>query len=156
MANLGPWAVAICIKHLFDQIDAQAGNDASKDFLGTAFAMLTYAYGKHQGDLTDEQILRTIKLARLKIKVEASGEVSVAAIKKEIEGIFIKPRPVRDRSLRPIKPVFIERKQNSTVYHIQNLNVYLTAEVVHQLNMNPGQVINMVQENLEKEVLLTK
>ena len=29
-----------------------------------------------------------------------------------------------------------------TVIHIQNLNIYLTADVVQQLNMNPQQVIN--------------
>ena len=36
----------------------------------------------------------------------------------------------------------IEVKEGSTVIQIQNLNIYFTADVVQQLNMNPQQVIN--------------
>ena len=37
---------------------------------------------------------------------------------------------------------FSIRGAEPTVIHIQNLNIYLTADVVQQLNMNPQQVIN--------------
>ena len=40
----------------------------------------------------------------------------------------------------------------NTYYHIQNLNVYLTADVVQQLNINPQQVINMIKDQLKTEI----
>jgi len=41
---------------------------------------------------------------------------------------------------------------NKTVYVIQNLNINLTAEVIHQLNMNPQEVINHYHELIQREI----
>ena len=42
-------------------------------------------------------------------------------------------------------------RQGRTIYQIQ-INLYLTADVIHQLNVNPKEVINMVHEQLKDEV----
>ena len=44
----------------------------------------------------------------------------------------------------------IEVRKDSTVIQIQNLNIYLTADVVHQLNMNPQEVINNNMDAIQK------
>lgn len=50
------------------------------------------------------------------------------------------------------KTVTIEANDGKTVYQIQNLNIYITAEVVHQLNVNPQEVINHYHELIKAEV----
>ena len=37
-------------------------------------------------------------------------------------------------------------------YYIRNLNLYLTVDVVKQLNVNPQQVINMIKEEIKDEI----
>lgn len=49
-------------------------------------------------------------------------------------------------------PVVVESPQGRVVYQIQNVNVYLTVDVVHQLNVNPDKVINMIQDQLRAEL----
>ncbi len=45
---------------------------------------------------------------------------------------------------------------NTVIYQIENINIYLTAEVVQQLNVNPKEVINMIQEKIKEEIENTK
>ena len=41
------------------------------------------------------------------------------------------------------RPVIRETKNgNTTIYHIHSLNVYLNAELVQQMNVNPQNVVN--------------
>ncbi len=44
------------------------------------------------------------------------------------------------------EPDVVESHRGTIVYHIHNLNVYLTAEVVTQLNVNPQKVVNLIQD----------
>lgn len=46
----------------------------------------------------------------------------------------------------------IENRQGTTVVHIDNLTINLNAEMVHQLNMNPKEVINQLAEQIKKSV----
>ena len=49
-------------------------------------------------------------------------------------------------------PVVVENKHGTIIYHIQNLTININAEVVTQLNTNPQQVINIIQEQLRAEI----
>lgn len=50
------------------------------------------------------------------------------------------------------EPVVIQNQQGNTTYIIHNLNVFLTADVVHQLNVNPKEVVNLIQEQLKEQI----
>lgn len=50
------------------------------------------------------------------------------------------------------EPVVIQNQQGNTTYIIHNLNVFLTADVVHQLNVNPKEVVNMIQEQIKEQI----
>ena len=50
----------------------------------------------------------------------------------------------------PTAPIVQETPQGTKVIHIENLNVYLTAELVQQLNINPKEVVNyLLQKGIE-------
>ena len=44
--------------------------------------------------------------------------------------------------------VSVEKVEGTTIFHFDNLNIYITAQFVHQLNVNPQQVINDLQGEL--------
>jgi len=46
----------------------------------------------------------------------------------------------------------VKKKWGRTIYQIQNLNIYITAEVVEQLNVNPEEVINHLHEQIQEEI----
>lgn len=46
----------------------------------------------------------------------------------------------------------VTEDDKTIIYQIQNLNIYITAEVVHQLNVNPQEVINQYHELIKAEV----
>lgn len=51
------------------------------------------------------------------------------------------------------EPLEVEHDdKGNTYYIIQNLNIYLTADVVQQLNINPKEVINNIHEQIKAEV----
>ena len=51
------------------------------------------------------------------------------------------------------EPLEVEHDdKGNTYYIIQNLNIYLTADVVQQLNINPQQVINQLHEQIKEEI----
>lgn len=43
-------------------------------------------------------------------------------------------------------PKVVETKHGTIIYHIQNLTININAEVVSQLNTNPMQVLNVIQD----------
>ena len=40
--------------------------------------------------------------------------------------------------------------QGTTIIHIENVTINITADVVHQLNMNPQEVINQLTEQIQQ------
>ena len=51
-----------------------------------------------------------------------------------------------------VAPITVENKEGTTIYNIQNLNIYLTADIVQQLNVNPQQVMNQLHEQIKEEI----
>ena len=67
-------------------------------------------------------------------------------------GKILSPEGTPDEQiLHNLKSANVDVKVSSDgrTYHIQNLNYYLTAQVVHQLNTNPKEVINHLSKALE-------
>lgn len=125
------------------------------DLLGRLVAARIYTYSKrylsiHEPNITDEQIVKYLEGVTLCLKRDEDGQVytevegcprlSIPAI--EMVGTFIRRFPYRKR----------EKKDSTTIYQIQNLNLYLNADVIHQLNVNPKEVINKIHEQLKDEV----
>ena len=51
--------------------------------------------------------------------------------------------------IRSIEKTNMDVEVDGKNYHIDNLNMYLTAQTVHQLNMNPQEVINRFVQELK-------
>lgn len=71
-------------------------------------------------------------------------------------GRMLAPKDTSDEQiLKELESSSIEVKVKSDgkTYNIQSLNLYLTAQTVHQLNTNPKEVINTFQEQLKKNGL---
>ena len=51
-----------------------------------------------------------------------------------------------------VAPITVENKEGTTIYNIQNLNIYLTADIVQQLNVKPQQVMNQLHEQIKEEI----
>ncbi len=45
-----------------------------------------------------------------------------------------------------------KRDDERVIYNIHNLNVYIAAEVVTQLNTNPQQIVNIIHEHIRAEI----
>lgn len=48
--------------------------------------------------------------------------------------------------------VVVEHREGNTYYRIENLNIYLSADVIHQLNLNTEKVINAIKDELKAEI----
>lgn len=199
MASLGRTAIKAGMDRLFEVYGTQAVKDIEEKSLGKFLAVFAFQYGKHNEHLSDEQVVRVIKQAKLKVRVESSGRISASVLRNEtlqpvaVGGWHVDhSRPICthkvERGNRPVlrigndsktsrrccyhthlsgfvpkeeepaknteqqAPVTIQNKQGTVIYNIQNLNVYLTVDMVHQLNVNPQQIINIIQEQIEKEI----
>ena len=58
-----------------------------------------------------------------------------------------------DAPVKATDSMYVERKQGTTIIHIENLTINLTAEVVQQLNMNPEEVVNQLTEQIQQTSL---
>lgn len=200
MSTTGNRGITSGLKALVGKYGDNAVKGVSRNVLGTFLAIYTYLYGKDEHQLTEAQILTSIRLAKVRVRVRASGEVISSEVsnvtnsrfaagiwecdhcpprsgrKNKKAQLYSKTRLAKRRRLRlasrypstfsrdahassgdgeaskTSEPIVIKTQKGTTIYQIQNLNIYLTAEVVHQLNLNPSRVINMVQEQLEKEI----
>lgn len=132
------------------------------------------------GELQAEQFRKILEQIKVEVEVQESGE-HITSVKqlavppppppftlpKELEGKFSLGRYARRRTKiffaqsrtakcrdhrKRVSPITVENKEGATIYNIQNLNIYLTADVVQQLNINPKQVINQLHEQIKEEL----
>lgn len=93
-----------------------------------------------------------LKRTQLKVEVDdETGKISSSAEvtpRSQVEPCLGDKPKLDDKE----KTVTVESKDGKTTYQIQNLNIYITAEVVHQLNVNPQDVINYYHEMIKAEV----
>ena len=184
---------------MFVEYGAQNVKNASGQLLGAFLAVFAFLYERQENGLTDAQIVSSIRQAKLKVRVDNSGNVTKAALKTPTSvritvgewhvdhcpprchgkvrrgnhqiktgkrrrllshrsGHFVSRDAVYQGSHNAIEsasssePVVIQNQQGNTTYIIHNLNVFLTADVVHQLNVNPKEVVNLIQEQLKEQI----
>lgn len=91
-----------------------------------------------------------LKKMRLDVVYGMDGNIKTNVSKKPVAtNVLYHMREVPDSSVEDIDYFSLD---GNTYYHIQNLNIYLTADVVQQLNINPQQVINMIKDQLKTEI----
>lgn len=86
--------------------------------------------------------------ARVRLRCNDAGEIDA------VSNVFV-PSPRQMLCYYPPagEPLEVEHNdKGNTYYIIQNLNIYLTADVVQQLNINPQQVINQLHEQIKEEI----
>lgn len=86
--------------------------------------------------------------ARVRLRCNDAGEIVAVA------NIHV-PSPRQMLCYYPPagEPLEVEHDdKGNTYYIIQNLNIYLTADVVQQLNVNPKEVINNIHEQIKEEI----
>jgi len=89
-----------------------------------------------------------LKYTQLCLKCDTAGEVNAMANVHlpSVHQLICFDPPAGE-------PLEVEHDKNGNTYYIiQNLNIYLTADVVQQLNINPQQVINQLHEQIKEEI----
>lgn len=97
-------------------------------------------------------------LQGIKLDVKEDAEGYYATVRGD-EFVEEHPEEEQTRQLRHLSnfidspDIFsVGRGEGKTVYVIQNLNINITAEVVHQLNVTPQKDINQYHELIKAEV----
>jgi hypothetical protein len=128
-----------------------------RPFTGLATALLavgSYYFGMHfmpnkANKGAEKKLIEAISRTTLDVKVDSEGQVATI--------VNMKP-PVaakEEKTIQPQEPeqnVVVEYRDGNTYYKIQNLNIYLTVDVVHQLNINPKEVINNLKDEVKAEL----
>lgn len=113
---------------------------------------------KMVGVFSYDKIFSTyLSYLKLTVKIDDKGNNHVNALEEDTNANICCPNIhfcLDDEDIsfsitmeNPFETSPIEVKEGSTVIQIQNLNIYLTADMVQQLNMNPQQVINHQEED---------
>ena len=93
----------------------------------------------------EKKFIDAINRTTLDVKVGESGDISttvntVPHAEQKAETIV--------KTVSEVKPLAVQGTQGTTVYYIENLNITLDVDMVHQLNLNPKEVINKLTEQL--------
>lgn len=156
-------AMAVSAGQLIESFnEEQLRNPRIRSLIGGLLAAQAYSsydvFISYRADDADFAFDLADFLKRTQLKVEVddkSGKITSSA------EVMPRPRlvPCSYEIPKPDdknKTVTVESNDGKTVYVIQNLNIYITAEVVQQLNVNPQEVINhyhgMIKAEVEKMV----
>lgn len=136
--------------------------------LGKLVAAGAICYGRNKPALMMRQqsFLDAIANTPVDVKVNSSGEVTTNIGKSASEGRGSgdrkSPSPTGKGSRAQKKKnaafevgnlVSVSRDRgNNTIFHFDNLNYFIQVDFVNQLNLNPQQVINELQDELERVV----
>ena len=134
---------------------------ASPALIATVCAAGAFIVGKmlfgNNDDSDDIFVREMLERTRMNVKVDRKGQVSTTVSSKPSDT----DKKTNTQSVPTAKPsqdhsVVVEEKNGTKTYHIQNLNIYLKAEIINQLNLNPKEVINQlakinIEDNGRKE-----
>lgn len=151
-------AIAANAGQLLDEFDKeQLRNPRVRSLIAKLLAVSTYCSRRvfisyASGDTSPYELIDFLKRTMLHVEIDdTTGQVTTDA--------QVEPRPwfrpcslENPKSEEVAKTMTVEADNNKTVYVIQNLNIYLNAEIVHQLNINPQQVINQLHEQIKEEI----
>ena len=133
---------------------------ASPALLATVCAAGAFMVGKMlvgSSEENEEKAVREmLERTRMNVKVDKKGQVSTTVSTKPSDTDNKSKSESVPAEVSQDHPVVIEEKNGTKIYQIQNLNIYLKTEIVHQLNLNPKEVINQlaqidIEDNGRKE-----
>ena len=150
-------------------LDPKTGSPTIFDANGkeaSVFQILGYLYvagadsledifaGSNNEELIAEKLEKCIESKKLEAIQDCKENSILAASWNHISSLYTIYNPCDLFSFlrRKKSPFKVEKKKGNTIYHIQNLNVYINADVVQQLNMNPEKVINIIEDKLNDEI----
>lgn len=96
----------------------------------------------------EDWLIDAICRIKLDIKIDSSGEATATVKARSQEQ---KEEDTSDSPQHEGRKVLDEHKEGNTYYKIENLTIFLIADNVHQLNMNPEKVINAIKDGLKAE-----
>lgn len=115
--------------------------------IGTLFAAGVYMLHKHLSGEEDplQRAINDLMKTDLKVKVDHMSGALSTTVNVAPEA---KSKAQESPKEEPLTTVKESKNGNTTVYHIQNLNLYLNANIVQQMNVNPKEVINTLEKAL--------
>ena len=115
--------------------------------IGTLFAAGVYMLYKHFSVDEDplQRALNDLMRTDLKVKVNHTSGALSTTVNVAPQAKSEAQEPPKEE---PVTTVTESKNGNTTVYHIQNLNLYLNAKIVQQMNVNPTAVINTLDKVL--------
>ena len=117
-----------------------------KDTISSAIA----ASGKFLLESMGDSPIRAAFLASpMLMRLLAAGALHIGKLSSDDDSTS----PIADAPVEATGSMYVERKQGTTIIHIENLTINLNAEVVQQLNMNPEEVINQLSEQIQQASL---
>jgi len=112
--------------------------------------------GRNHQELSEEDFTKFLESENLEVRLDEEGHFYLAIGDRNISNLLpsYDPYTVYCQALpeQEKAPITFEKKEGNIVYQIQNLNVYITADVVQQLNVNPEKVITMIKDKLTAEI----
>lgn len=129
--------------------------------LGHLLASEVYCEVKAMGSIKKDTYERYLEYIlthiRLKVFSSASGELYAkidyrAPSHRSLLNYYYNDRDAYSLPDDEVPDEVRHDKDGNTYYIIRNLNIYLTADVVQQLNINPQQVINQLHEQIKEEI----
>ena len=151
-------AMAVSAGQLIENFDEeQLRNPRIRSLIGGLLAAMAYStydvfisyaasdpQGKHITDFLERTLLK-IEVDNQSGKITTTSEITSRSRVKPSSSETTMPADKDDT-------VIIEPREGKTVYVIQNLNINLTAEVIHQLNVSPQEVINHYHDLINEEI----
>ena len=124
-------------------------------FVAGVYGLYQFFTGADDQEWSTEDFAAYLENTQLEVKQNEDGDYYLAKADTDNPSEFHVDFGTCSTSAiyKPSAATVVEKKQGTTIiYQIQNLNVYLSAEVVHQLNMNPQQVMNIIQDQVNVEI----
>ena len=150
--------VSNMLKDMTDILSAYSKKDVA-DYVGYLYAASAYStwqtlYASKDKERIYEALQFYLSHLQLNVEIDDKGKV-LNQIEAKVDATLFGHRIMNHGACLPKEgnkedAKVIEVRKDSTVIQIQNLNIYLTADVVHQLNMNPKEVINNNIDAIQK------
>lgn len=123
------------------------------DLIAQMFVTGAYSINKlfastHEGNNSFDVFSKLLSMLVLDVRVDKANK-TVLSVEPSYRLVIAGDGP---EEIRHYDEFTVTENDKTIIYQIQNLSIYLTADVVHQLNINPQQVINQLHEQIKEEI----
>lgn len=117
-------------------------------FVTGAYSINNIFASTHEGNNSYDAFDMLLSMLVLDVRVDKANK-TVFSVEPSYRLVIAGDEP---EEIRHYDGFSVTEDDKTIIYQIQNLNIYLTADVVHQLNINPQQVINQLHEQIKEEI----